>query len=196
MLNFIRQTLCLQALLIFLQSPVQARANEDPKLPPACLGSYCVVEKVLNEAELKKRLGGQMFNIGHRSRGYCYEQQTKGQKSQVLFTLKNHGDDWEVVSIRASSRKICKQATKMKQQLQLKTGEGVSIGQTMENVYEVYGKPSHKVTTETLNEVMRSNVIRTDMAIQYVNPNPEILHSAIFVFSNRRLIAIEVSSDE
>ena len=94
---------------------------------PACLAGVCVGERAPTEKALKQRFGGQSFDLGFRTRGYCYEVSgPENRAAHLLFGLKNFGDGWRVVSVRASERPICTAATPLKRAVDLKTGEGLT----------------------------------------------------------------------
>ena len=174
-----------------------ARASGENKPLPTCLAGVCVGKQAPTESALKRRFGGQSFDLGHRTRGYCYELKSQEQIAHLLFALKNFGDGWRVVSVRAAARPICAKAARLKQPLQIKTGEGVALGGTVESVRGAYGAATHTLDPKSrvIAEVMVSEAQGVDSAIQYVPADPSLALSAIFVIAGDRVIAIEVSSD-
>lgn len=164
---------------------------------PTCLAGICVGKQAPTEGELKSRFGGQSFDLGYRTRGYCYELRSREQVAHILFALKNFGDGWRVVSIRAAVRPICANATPLKHSLQLKTGEGVALGGPAESVRAAYGDASHTLDPKSrvIAEIMISKAQGTESALQYVPADPSLALSAVFVIAGDRVIAIEVSSD-
>lgn len=175
-----------------------ACADGVPATTPACLAGVCVGEKAPTEKALKQRFGGQAFDLGFRTRGYCYEVAGPEKKTaHLLFRLKNFGDGWRVVAVRASERPICTAATPLKRAIELKTGEGLALGASVVRVRAVYGAATHtlEATSQVVNEVMRSKTHGLTSALQYVPADPSLALSALFVVADDRVVAIEVSSD-
>jgi hypothetical protein len=172
-------------------------ANGEGKPLPTCLAGVCVGKQAPTESALKTRFGGQAFDLGYRTRGYCYELKSQGQLAHLLFALKNFGDGWRVVSVRAASRPICAKSTPLMQPLMLKTGEGVALGGTVESVRGTYGAAAYTLDprSRVVAEVMASQAQGVDSAMQYVPADPSLALSAVFVFAGDRVVAIEVSSD-
>lgn len=165
---------------------------------PACLAGVCVGERAPTEKALKQRFGGQSFDLGFRTRGYCYEVSgPENRAAHLLFGLKNFGDGWRVVSVRASERPICTAATPLKRAVDLKTGEGLTLGASVARVRAVYGAATHtlQATSQVVVEVMRSKTQGLTSALQYVPVDPSLALSALFVVADDRVVAIEVSSD-
>lgn len=67
----------------------------------------------------------------------------------------------------------------------------------MESVRAAYGVAAHTLDPNSIviAEVMSSNVQGIDSGIQYVPADPSLALSAVFVITDDRVIAIEVSSD-
>ncbi len=105
---------------------------------PTCLVGVCVGKKAPTESALKSRFGGQPIDLGYRTRGYCYALTYRAQMAHLVFVLKNFGDGWRVVSVRAAARQICAKAMPLKQYLQLKTGEGITLG----GQWRAYARPT------------------------------------------------------
>jgi len=191
----LRQITAAMSMILLLAS--HACANGESKPLPTCLAGVCVGKQAPTESALKSRFGGQPFDLGYRTRGYCYELKSQAQTVHLLFALKNFGDGWHVVSVRAASRPICTKATPLKQPLRLKTGEGVALGGTVKSVRATYGAAAHTLDPKSrvVAEVMASNAYSIDSAMQYVPADPSLALSAIFVIADDRVIAIEVSSD-
>lgn len=171
--------------------------GSEGKPSPTCLAGVCVGKQAPTESALKSRYGGQSFELGHRTRGYCYELPSNGQVAHLLFVLKNFGDGWRVVSIRAAVRPICDKATPMKHSLRLMTGEGVALGGTADSVRAAYGDASHTIDPKSrvIAEIMSSKAQGIEWALQYVPVDTSVALSAVFVIAGDRVIAIEVSSD-
>jgi hypothetical protein len=158
----------------------------------------CVGEKAPTEHALKQRFGGKSFNLGFRTRGYCYEVAAREKKTaHLLFALKNFGDGWRVVSIRASESPICTAATPLKRAIDLKTSEGLLLGESVARVHAVYGAATHtlEATSKVVAEIMLSKTQGLTSALQYVPADPSLALSALFVVANDRVVAIQVSSD-
>jgi hypothetical protein len=158
----------------------------------------CVGENPPTEKALKQRFGGQSFDLGFRTRGYCYEVATPGNKTaHLLFALRNFGNGWRVVSVRASESPICTEATPLKRAIDLKTSEGLLLGEPVARVRAVYGTATHtlEATSKVVAEVMLSRTQGLTSALQYVPADPSIALSALFVVADDRVVAIEVSSD-
>lgn len=190
----VRQTVVLSMALLFAD---RAFAGGEGKPLPTCLAGVCVGKQAPTESALKSRFGGQSFDLGHRTRGYCYETRAQTQRAHLLFALKDFGDGWRVVAIRAALRPICAKATLLKQPLQFRTGEGVALGGTVASVRLAYGDATHMLdpSSRVVAEVMTSKAQGADSAMQYVPADPSLALSAIFVIADARVIAIEVSSD-
>jgi hypothetical protein len=186
------------ALLVASLLAEPAYANGMRATTPGCLAGVCVGEKAPTEEALKQRFGGQSFDLGFRTRGYCYEVVGPEKKTaHLLFGLKNFGDGWRVVAVRASERPICTTATPLKRAIELRTAEGLALGVSVARVRAVYGAATHtlEATSQVVNEVMRSKTQGLTSALQYVPADPSLTLSALFVVADDRVVAIEVSSD-
>lgn len=165
---------------------------------PTCLAGVCVGKNAPTETALKQRFGGQPFDLGYRTRGYCFVVAAPEKKTAyLLFALKNFGDGWRVVSVRASESPICNEAVPLKRAIDLKTSEGLFIGESVARVRAVYGAATHtlEASSKVVDEVMRSRTHGLTSALQYVPADPSLALSALFVVANDRVVAIEVSSD-
>lgn len=181
-----------------LQLAESVCANEVLQPTPACLAGVCVGAKAPTENALRQRFGGRSFDLGFRTRGYCYKVAAPEKKTaHLLFALKNFGEGWQVVSVRASESMLCTVATPLKRAIDLKTSEGVMLGESVARVRAVYGTPSHtlEATSQVVVEVMRSRTQGLTSALQYVPADPSLALSALFVVASDRVVAIEVSSD-
>lgn len=188
----------LAALLGVLLLAEPACADGIRPATPSCLAGVCVGKNAPTEKALKQRFGGQPFDLGFRTRGYCYEVAAPEKKTAyLLLALKNFGDGWRVVSVRASESPICTAATPLKRAIDLKTGEGLLLGESEARVRAVYGSATHtlEATSKVVAEVMRSKTQGLTSALQYVPADPSLTLSALFVVANDRVVAIEVSSD-
>ncbi len=182
--------------VLFLAEP--ARADGVHKATPACLAGVCVGKNAPTEKALKQRFGGQSFDLGFRTLGYCYVVAAPEHKTaHLLFALKNFGDGWRVVSVRASESPICTVATPLKRPIDLKTSEGLSLGESVGRVHAVYGTATNtlEATSKVVAEIMRSKTQGLTSALQYVATDPGLALSAVFVLANDRVVTIEVSSD-
>ena len=190
-----RLIVCAISLTSVLGAPTLA--NDDDKPLPRCLAGVCVGEQAPTEAVLRTRFGGREFDLGYRTRGYCFELKTQTQTAHLLFSLKDFGDGWRVVSVRAATRPICARATPLEMPLQLRTGEGVGLGGTVESVHLAYGAATYRLDPKSrvVVEIMATDTLDVDSAIQYVPADPSLALSAVFVIAADRLVAIEVSSD-
>ena len=191
----LRQIAVGMSMAILIASP--AHAGGESKLLPTCLAGVCVGKQAPSESVLKSRFGGQPFDLGYRTRGYCYELKSQAQTAHLLFALKDFGDGWRVVAVRAALRPICAKPTRLMQPLQLRTGEGVALGGTVGSVRQAYGDAAHTLDPKSrvIAEVMASKAAGVSSALQYVPTDPSLALSAIFVIAADRVIAIEVSSD-
>jgi hypothetical protein len=188
----------LAALLGVLLLAEPACADGVRSATPTCLAGVCVGEKAPTEHALKQRFGGKSFDLGFRTRGYCYEVAAREKKTaHLLFALKNFGDGWRVVSIRASESPICTAATPLKRAIDLKTSEGLLLGESVARVHAVYGAATHtlEATSKVVAEIMLSKTQGLTSALQYVPADPSLALSALFVVANDRVVAIQVSSD-
>jgi hypothetical protein len=174
-----------------------ARASGEGKLLPTCLAGVCVGKQAPTESALKSRFGGQSFDLGYRTRGYCYELKSQAQVAHLLFALKNFGGGWRVVTIRAAGRPICAKPTPLKKSIKVTTGEGVVLGGTARSVRATYGDASHTLDpgSRDLTMLLSSKGQQIDTVLQYVPLDVSIALSAIFVIAADRVVAIEVSSD-
>ena len=182
--------------LVFLIG-VRALGNGDDKPLPRCLAGICLGEQAPTEEVLRSRFGGEVFKVGYRTRGYCFELKIQAQTAHLLFALKDFGDGWRVVSVRASTRPICARATPLEMPLPLSTGEGVALGGTVESVHLAYGAATYMLDprSRVVAEIMATETPDVDSAIQYVPPDPSLALSAVFIIAADRVVAIEVSSD-
>jgi len=188
----------LAILLVALLLAEPACADGVRPANPACLAGVCVGEKAPTESALKQRFGGKSFDLGFRTRGYCYEVAAPNKgTAHLLFALKSFGDGWRVVSVRASASPICTAATPLKRAIDLKTSEGLVLGESVARVRALYGAATHtlEATSKVVAEIMLSKTQGVTSALQYVPADPSLALSALFVVANDRVVAIQVSSD-
>ena len=174
-----------------------ACASGEGKLLPTCLAGVCVGKQAPTEVALKSRFGGQSFNLGYRTRGYCYELKSETDVAHLLFALKNFGNGWRVVTIRVADRPICDKPTPLRKSIKVTTSEGVVLGGTARSVGSIYGASSHTLDPQSRDLTMLLSLKgqQIDTVLQYVPLDVSIALSAIFVIAADRVVAIEVSSD-
>lgn len=166
---------------------------------PSCLAGFCLDGKLPTEQTVLKRFGGQAVPSGYKTRGYCYRFTSSGASTYGLFLLKNRGDGWRIVSVRVADTQLCDKPTSITRELSLGTKEGIAIGAQKAIVEAAYGRPRYSLDSRSkvLAYLIGDEAARqVDGANQYVPDDQTILLSAIFVFRNGRVSAIEVSADE
>lgn len=176
--------------------PVKEQGNKWP----TCIAQFCFDQQAPQESVLTQIHGSGVFiNDGEES-VHCYE--TLNQKLFLKFTIHNDAPPF-ISSILVSNRPVCakaKQPTKPFEQL--KTLEGLMIGDKYEKAVQLYGTPQYVRVGNGLDTLIRDvffasrQEMRFDKAIAYgPNKTDDLLVTWLFL-DNNKIVAISMSISE
>lgn len=167
---------------------------------PTCIAGFCFDQHAPMESSLTDMFGGGvLMNEGEES-FRCYEL----QPHELFLKFSIHNDTPPFIdSILVSNKPICEKAKQPTQPFaQIKTMEGLMLGDTYEKAIRIYGIPQHVRTGKELNLLIRnefstsSQTMVFDKAIAYTPSKADDLLVCWLFLHNGRIEAILISVSE
>ncbi len=111
-----------------------------------CIEEFCVSPPSFSQAALVARFGGTPVDSDSFPM-YCYTDSRHGL--QVLASV-YHGEPKDVLAVMVSNARICADPLAPTETFrELRTSEGLSVGDTRERVVSIYGPPMVEVTAQS-----------------------------------------------
>ncbi len=167
---------------------------------PTCIAQFCFDQQAPRESVLTQIYGSGIFKNEGEESFHCY--MVPSQKLFLKFTI--HNDTLPFIdSILVSDNPVCVKAKQpIKRFKQLRTLEGLMVGDKYEKAIQLYGVPQYVRTGKELNVLIRdefsssSQVMDFDKAVAYgPNKTDDLLVTWLF-FHNDRVSAILISISE
>lgn len=190
----LRGSLC----FVLILACIPALAGQSSPVP-ACLAGFCLDAQLPTEHAVRKRYGGKPIDVAYKTRGYCYHFTSASTPVFGMLLFKRRPDQWRLVTIRLADVPLCRTPARVATAVDLGTKEGVELGVSKSAVDGVYGQPQFLLDAQskTLGYLVGHQAAQVlDGASQYVPDDMTTLGSAIFVFRDGKVAAIEVSVDE
>lgn len=175
-------------------------AKEQRNKWPTCIAQFCFDQHAPKERFLTQIYGsGALKNEGEES-FHCYE--AVNQKLFLKFTIHND-TPLLIVSILVSDKPLCAEAKRpIKPFGQLKTLEGLMVGDKYEKAIQLYGFPQYVRIGKELDELIRDEFFASsqemgfDKAVAYgPNKTDDLLVTWLFL-RNDKIVAILMSISE
>lgn len=167
---------------------------------PTCIAQFCFDQQAPRESALTQMYGSGIFKNEGEESFRCYV--VPNQKLYLKFTIHNDTPPF-IDSILVSDKPVCAKAKRpIKPFKQLRTLEGLIVGDKYEKVIQLYGAPQYVRTGKELNVLIRdefSSSIQAmdfDKAVAYgPNKTDDLLVTWLFIH-NGRIAAILMSISE
>lgn len=175
-------------------------AKEEGNKWPTCIAQFCFDQQAPRASALIQMYGSGIFkNEGEKS-FHCYV--VPDQKLFLKLTVHNDTSPF-IDSILISNNPVCtKEKQPMKPFKQLKTLEGLMVGDEYEKAIRLYGIPQYIRTGKELNILIRDEFsssnqeMNFDKAVAYgPNKTDDLLVTWLF-FHKNRIVAILMSISE
>jgi hypothetical protein len=175
--------------------PVKKAANRWP----ICIAQFCFGDQAPRESDLTEMYGSGIFKKEDEDSFHCYR-----DFSQNLFLKFDVHNDIPpfLVSILVSDEPVCAKAGQpTKSFKELKTPEGLKVGDTYEKTLHLYGVPQYVRTGEELKTLTRfifasGQAMGFDKAVEYgPNEADNLLETWLF-FRNEKITAMLISISE
>jgi len=176
--------------------PVKEKGNKWP----TCIEQFCFDRHAPRESVLTQIYGAGVFkNEGEKS-FHCYAELS--QKLFLKFTIYNDTPPF-IESVLVSDKPVCAKANQPTNPFrQLKTLEGLMVGDKYEKAIQLYGTPQYVRIGKELNALIRDefSVSNQDMsfdkAVAYgPNKTDDLLVTWLFI-QNDKIVAILMSISE
>lgn len=175
-------------------------AKKEANRWPICIAQFCFDQQAPRESALTKMYGNGIFKKEGEESVHCYT--VPDQKLFLKFTVHNDIPPF-IDSILVSDKLVCAKAKQpIKPFKELKTPEGLMVGDKYEKALQLYGAPQYVRTGKELNVLIRdefsssSRVMGFDKAVAYgPNKTDDLLVTWLF-FHNERIKAILISISE
>ena len=167
---------------------------------PTCIAQFCFDQQAPRESVLTQIYGSGELNNENEESFHCYE--ALSQKLFLKFTIHNDIPPF-IASILVSDKPVCAKARQpIKPFEQIKTLEGLMVGDKYEKAIQLYGSPQYVRIGEELDELIRyeffasSKEMGFDKAVAYVpNKTDDLLVTWLFLHNNK-IVAILMSISE
>lgn len=175
-------------------------AKEEGNKWPTCIAQFCFDQQAPKESVLTQNYGSGKFKNEGEKTFYCYA--ALSQKLFLKFTIHNDTPPF-IESILVSDKPVCAKAKQpIRPFTQLKTLEGLIVGDKYEKAIQLYGTPQYVRTGKELNALIRDELSLSnqemgfDKAVAYgPNKTDDLLVTWLFLH-NDKIVAILMSISE
>jgi hypothetical protein len=181
------------ALATFLCSCQQASGGRegDPS-GPACVAGFCFdvdsIGELMKESELVKKYGPG-FQENKKFPLHCYELRDQGLFIRIR---PYHGEDKQIMEVFVSDVPNCPSSLPPTQPFpRATTGEGLAVGESVDKLLGLYGKPAMQGTAVKLGYCQRGNAVTTkkcpygDLVYRYLRKGDQLFRADILLRSSR-----------
>lgn len=175
-------------------------AKEEGNKWPTCIAQFCFDRQAPRESVLTQIYGSGVFKNEGEESFHCYA--ALSQKLFLKFTIHNDTPAF-IASILVSDKPVCAKARQpIKPFEQIKTLEGLMVGDKYEKAIQLYGSPQYIRIGKELNELIRDEFFASsqemdfDKAVAYgPNKTDDLLVTWLFLHKNK-IVAILMSISE
>lgn len=167
---------------------------------PACIAQFCFDQQAPKESVLIQIYGNGTSNSNDKKYFHCYA--AINQKLFIKFTIYDDITPF-IDSILVSNKPVCAEAKQpIKLFEQLKTLEGLMIGDEYEKAIQLYGLPKYIRTEKELNKLIHDEFFASnqemgfDKAVAYGSDSADDLLVTWLFLHDNKIVAILMTISE